>query len=93
MIDYVIHHMKANGKLAPKVFKLAKKKLNPGETLTLSHKHAIKPINTRKYYSGKHLLEIQINGAIMARAEFALDVGNHYQEEKNQALELAATSI
>jgi 3-methyladenine DNA glycosylase AlkC len=93
MIDYVVHHMKANGRLAPKVFKLTKKKLNPGETLTLSHKHAIKPISTRKYYSGKHLLEIQINGAILARAEFELDVGNHYQEEKNQALELAATSL
>ena len=73
MVDYVIHHMKANGKLAPKVFKLAKKKLKGGETLQLSKKHPFRHISTRKYYSGKHLLEIQINGKIYAQAEFKLD--------------------
>ena len=73
MIDYVIHHMKANGKLAPKVFKLAKKKLKSGETLRLSKKHPFRQISTRKYYSGKHLLEIQINGKIYAQVEFELE--------------------
>ena len=72
MVDYVVHHMKANGKLAPKVFKLAKKKLKGGETLQLSKKHPFRQISTRKYYSGKHLLEIQINGRIYAQAEFKL---------------------
>ena len=62
MIDYVIHYMKANGNLAPKVFKLAKKKLESRETLRLSKKHPFQQISTRKYYSGKHLLKIQING-------------------------------
>jgi 3-methyladenine DNA glycosylase AlkC len=54
MIDYVIHHMKANGKLAPKVFKLAKKKLKSRETLQLFKKHSFQQISTRKYYSGNH---------------------------------------
>lgn len=75
MIDYIIHHMKANGKLAPKVFKLAKKKLKGGEVLKLSKKHAIKPISTRKYYAGKHLLEIQINGEVWPGQEFELRTG------------------
>jgi hypothetical protein len=73
MVDYVVHHMKANGKLAPKVFKLAKKKLKGGETLLLSKTHSFRPISTRKYYPGKHLLEIQINGKIYAQAEFTLE--------------------
>ena len=51
MIDYVIHHMKANGKLAPKVFKLAKKELKPGETLRFSKKQPFPQISTRKYFS------------------------------------------
>ncbi len=74
MIDYVIHHMKANGKLAPKVFKLAKKKLKAGERLTLAKKHSFRPISTRKYYAGQHRLEIQINGDIWAEAGFELSL-------------------
>ena len=65
MIDYVVYHMKAN-------VKLAKKKWKGGETLRLSKKHPFRQISTRKYYSGKHLLKIQINGKIYAQAEFKL---------------------
>ena len=72
IIDYVIHHMKANGKLSPKVFKLAKKKLKAHETLRLSKKHSFRAINTRKYYAGKHLLEIQINGKVWKQIGFEL---------------------
>jgi hypothetical protein len=73
MVDYVVHHMKANGKLAPKVFKLAKKVLKGPGSLRLTKRHSFRPISTRKYYSGKHLLEIQINGKIYAQAEFTLE--------------------
>jgi 3-methyladenine DNA glycosylase AlkC len=72
MIDYVIYHLKANGKLAPKVFKLTKKKLNPGETLLLSKKHPFKPINTRVYYPGEHRVGIQINGEVLVEQGFEL---------------------
>ncbi|MCI0607953.1 MAG: DNA alkylation repair protein, partial [Anaerolineae bacterium] len=47
VIDYIIHHVKANGKLAPKVFKLTKKKLKAGETLHISKRHSFRPISTR----------------------------------------------
>jgi hypothetical protein len=62
MIDYVVHHRKGNGKLAPKVFKLAKKRLNPRETLRLTKRHAFRPLSTRVYYPGRHAIELQING-------------------------------
>jgi 3-methyladenine DNA glycosylase AlkC len=72
VIDYIIHHVKANGKLAPKVFKLTKKTLKPGETLHLSKRHSFRPISTRKYYPGKHALEVQVNGAKYGKVEFEL---------------------
>jgi 3-methyladenine DNA glycosylase AlkC len=72
MIDYVVHHLKANGKLAPKVFKLAKKQLSPGERLSLSKRHAFRPLSTRVYYPGRHALELQINGQRWGWQEFEL---------------------
>src|SRR5262245_23725833 len=74
MIDYVVHHMKANGKLAPKVFKLAKKRLHRHETLSLSKRHAFRPLSTRVYYPGRHALELQINGQRWGWQEFELVV-------------------
>lgn len=72
MIDYVVHHMKANGKLTPKVFKLAKKQLRPRETLSLSKRHAFRLLSTRVYYPGRHALELQINGQRWGWLEFEL---------------------
>lgn len=72
MIDYVVHHMKANGRLAPKVFKLAKPQLRPGRPLRLSKRHAFRPLSTRAYYPGRHAIELQINGRRMGWQEFEL---------------------
>lgn len=72
MIDYVIHFMKASGTQAPKVFKLTKKQLAPGKSLTVTKQHPFKPISTRTYYAGAHRLGIQINGQLWAEAEFEL---------------------
>ncbi|MCF6325166.1 MAG: DNA alkylation repair protein [Gammaproteobacteria bacterium] len=74
MIDFVLHHMKANGKLRPKVFKLAKKMIAPGEVLTIEKRHPMRPITTRKYYSGRHEVELQVNGKIIASDSFNLQV-------------------
>jgi 3-methyladenine DNA glycosylase AlkC len=51
-IDYVVHHVKANGTLAPKVFKLTTRTLAPGESATIAKLHSFKPISTRRYYPG-----------------------------------------
>ena len=75
MIDYVIHFMKANGKLAPKVFKLSKKTIKKGELLHLTKKHAFRPISTRKHYPGHHRLGLQINGQVLAEVDFELQPG------------------
>jgi 3-methyladenine DNA glycosylase AlkC len=72
VIDYVIHHVKANGKRSPKVFKLTHKTLPPRGTIEISKKHSFRPITTREYYSGVHLLEIQVNGSIYGKTVFEL---------------------
>lgn len=72
MIDFVIHFVKANGKTAPKVFKLKKLGLPAGEAVAISKRFAIRPISTRTYYPGRQRLEIQVNGRVLGGADFEL---------------------
>ncbi|QTG81263.1 DNA alkylation repair protein [Arthrobacter crystallopoietes] len=69
-VDYVVHYVKANGSLAPKVFKLAVAELEPGETRRFRKAHALRPMTTRVHYAGRHLLQVQVNGQLSAAAEF-----------------------
>lgn len=75
IIDYVIYYMKKNGSHAPKVFKWTKRTLQPGETLILTRKQHFRPISTRQYYNGEHLIAIQINGKELIKKSFRLDTG------------------
>ena len=72
MIDYIIHHKKANGKTSPKVFKWRSTKLPAKKTLTSTKKHAIKKITTRVYYPGMHTVEVMANGVSVGSADFHL---------------------
>nr|WP_296773855.1 DNA alkylation repair protein [Rhodococcus sp. (in: high G+C Gram-positive bacteria)] len=71
-VDYVIHHVRANGGRSPKVFKLTSRVLAAGSRETIARSHSFRPITTRRYYPGEHLLEIQVNGSTLAQAVFAL---------------------
>jgi len=72
MVDYIVHHMKANGKLAPKVFKLKKLCLKANSKVEIKKQHMIKEITTRKYYQGQHLIQLQINGMQFPKVKFEL---------------------
>ena len=74
VVDYVVHHVKANGSTSPKVFKGWNLTLSPGETRTLVKQHAVRPITTRVYYPGAHRVDLQVNGAVLASAVFDLRV-------------------
>jgi 3-methyladenine DNA glycosylase AlkC len=72
MIDYVVHHVRANGSTSPKVFKGWKPTLAPGATLQLGKRHSLRPISTRQLYPGPHRIDLQINGQALASAAFDL---------------------
>ncbi|MFI5621589.1 DNA alkylation repair protein [Streptomyces sp. NPDC051567] len=71
-VDYAVHFVRKNGRSIPKVFKLTTLDLAPGERRTLEKSHTIKTIQTRTYYSGEHLIDIQVNGLVMATDRFDL---------------------
>jgi 3-methyladenine DNA glycosylase AlkC len=72
LIDYIVHHQKANGTTSPKVFKWQNKTLEANKTLTSTKKHPIKKITTRVYYPGVHTVEVMVNGTSVATADFQL---------------------
>lgn len=71
-IDYAVHHRKANGGQSHKVFKLTTRTLAPGESLTVTKEHSLRPITTRRYYPGTHAVDIRVNGIASDRIEFEL---------------------
>lgn len=72
VVDFVVHYRKADGSLAPKVFKLTTATLDGGESRTFAKRHAIRPITTRRHHPGEHALEIQVNGSRHGRTRFDL---------------------
>ena len=72
VIDYAVHHVKAAGHSAPKVFKGWRIELAAGEARALVKRHAVKPITTRTYHPGRHVVDLRINGQIVAETAFEL---------------------
>lgn len=70
VIDFAIHFMKANGKQKRKMFKLKSFDLAGKQNLVLAKQFSFKPITTRKYYPGDHLLEIFVNGQSYKKVPF-----------------------
>lgn len=68
MVDYAIHHAGANGVRGPKVFKLKQVRLEPGTETRFSRDHKIREVSVRKIYPGPHLIEVQVNGRVLAAA-------------------------
>lgn len=72
VIDYAVHHVKADGSTSPKVFKGWTLELGPRETRELARQHSFKVITTRRYHPGEHTAELRINGEVLAAAKFHL---------------------
>lgn len=72
VVDYAIHHRKANGGTTRKVFKWKTATLKPLGTLKAVRKHPIRKITTRVYYPGIHRVEVLVNGVSLGGAEFEL---------------------
>lgn len=72
LVDYAVHFVKANGGRLPKVFKLKRLTLAPGAELALATRISFAPKTTRKHYSGRHALDLLVNGEAIELGEFSL---------------------
>ncbi len=73
MVDFVIDFVKADGSRKSRVFKLKQMGIRRGETLTLRKKHRfLGNATTFKVFPGEHRLSLQVNGTVLARADFGL---------------------
>ena len=73
-IDYILHYMKKNGKMQPKVFKLKEVDLKPNQKIDVSKMQKFESLTTRKHYSGEHRVEVMINGTSVVSQAFTLSV-------------------
>lgn len=74
VIDYAVHHVKANGSTSDKVFKGWVLELAANETRALRKSHSMRLITTRVYHAGHHAVDLRINGQVVASAGFDLRV-------------------
>lgn len=74
VVDYVVHHRRADGSLGPKVFKLTTRTLAPGAVAALRKRHPMRPVTIRTYHEGEHRVQVQVNGQVRADAPFELRV-------------------
>jgi 3-methyladenine DNA glycosylase AlkC len=73
VLDYVIEFVKANGKRAPKVFKIKQVELQPGRPLRVTKRHPFRAAATTfKLNSGTHRLTLQINGQAQGSRDFEM---------------------
>ncbi len=74
VLDYKVHHVKANGTTTAKVFKWKNLTLQSDDVLQMKKSHAFKEITTRTYYSGMHSIELLINGKAVMKIDVELIV-------------------
>ena len=72
IVDYAVHHRKANGKSSAKVFKGRTAEVALGDLFTWEKEHSLRPVTTRRYYPGAHRVELLVNGQALAEASFEL---------------------
>ncbi len=72
VIDYAVHHVKANGGTTDKVFKGWTIELAAHEQRALRKSHSMRLITTRVYHAGHHAVDLRINGQVVASAGFDL---------------------
>jgi hypothetical protein len=72
LLDVVVQYRKANGSLAPKVFKGKRFTLAPGQRESWSMRRPFQPISTRRYHAGTHRVGLRINGQDVPSLPFEL---------------------
>ena len=76
VVDFVVHHVLANGDTSPKVFKWSTPTIGAHETIILTKKRRIATASTRRYYAGHHVVALQVAGTVRAESGFTLREGS-----------------
>jgi hypothetical protein len=71
-IDFAVHHVKHDRSTTANVFKGWLFELAPGESRSLRKRHSLRAVTTRRYYAGRHAVELRINGRSAAKSSFDL---------------------
>ena len=70
-LEFAIGFMKTNGKTSTKVFKMSESDVKESYK-EIQKSFSFRPISTRKYYAGKHDLQLIINGQPVVHKQFLL---------------------
>jgi 3-methyladenine DNA glycosylase AlkC len=71
-LEYAIFYVKSKGQLSKKVFKITENDYAPG-THSVTRKHSLADMSTRKHFEGTHHLSVIVNGVEMAKSAFELN--------------------
>lgn len=73
VIDYRVHYAGARGMKAPKVFKLTRRRLEPGTPVTITRRHRFDHVSIRRILPGPHRIDVQVNGLVLGSAEVTVE--------------------
>jgi len=62
LVDFIVHFVKANGTMSPKVFKGGERSLDARASTRVSKLVSLAQHSTRTHYPGIHTVDVQING-------------------------------
>jgi len=74
IIDYAVHYVKKAGGASKKVFKWRELTIAPGASVELAIGRAVRNFTTRTHYTGRHPVELIVNGEVLATGAFDLSV-------------------
>ncbi|HEX2027194.1 MAG TPA: hypothetical protein VHF25_04265 [Nitriliruptorales bacterium] len=72
VIDYRVHYVGAKGRRGPKVFKLTRRRLVPGQPTTLTRRHRFEHVSIRRIHPGVHTIDVQVNGRVLGSIDLSV---------------------
>ncbi|MBT8202732.1 MAG: DNA alkylation repair protein, partial [Acidimicrobiia bacterium] len=72
VVDGVVHFARQTG-TSKKVFKWKTAELAPGASVPIRRSVTLQHLSTRRIYAGTHAVEVQVNGAVKAAAQFEVE--------------------
>ncbi len=74
LVDIRVYFVKANGSIAPRVFKGGELNLGPGEQAVIRKTLSVAQLSTRTHYPGRHAIKVLLNGRAHPGGGFELTV-------------------